>query len=215
MKLTLNNKYILTANGLSARRQAKSCRSVQVVHEDSELRRQQSRKFIREEYMIRDWREEDAPSLAKYANNKEIWQNLRDAFPHPYYIEDAERFIAMTLQQKPTTIFAIASATEEAIGGIGLTIGTDVHRYTAELGYWLAETFWGKGIMSEAINKFTDYAFKNFKLHRIYAEMYAANLASVRVLEKAGYKFEGKLRAGAFKDGVILDQFLYAKVNQL
>jgi len=160
--------------------------------------------------MIRNWQKEDAPSLTKYANNKKIWQNLRDAFPHPYYLEDAEKFIAMTLQQKPTTVFAIASATEEAIGGIGLTIGTDVHRYTAELGYWLAEPFWGKGIMTEAIKQFTTYAFENFKLHRIYAEMYTSNLASARVLEKAGYKLEGKLRASAFKDGVILDQLLYA-----
>ncbi len=88
--------------------------------------------------------------VAKYANNRNIWLNLRDGFPHPYSIDDANKFIANALAKKPETSFAIASH-KEAIGSIGLTIGKDVHRYTAELGYWLAEPFWGQGIMTEAV----------------------------------------------------------------
>ncbi len=93
------------------------------------------------EYMIRDWRRDDAPFLARYANNRKIWLNLRDAFPHPYTQEDAAIYIARSLQKVQRTAFAIATETE-AIGSIGLMPGQDVHRFTAELGYWLGEPFW-------------------------------------------------------------------------
>ena len=98
-------------------------------------------------YLIRDWRTRDSSSIAKYANNKNIWANLRDGFPHPYQLSDAERFLSYVAQQNPRTIFAIAD-NKEAIGSIGLMLGEDVHRFTAEMGYWLAEPFWNKGIMS-------------------------------------------------------------------
>jgi hypothetical protein len=98
-------------------------------------------------YIIRDWQMEDAPSIAKYANNRKIWMNLRDAFPHPYSLQDAESFISRAIEANPKTVFAIATQSE-AIGSIGLMLGKDVHRYTAEMGYWLAEPFWGKGIMT-------------------------------------------------------------------
>lgn len=169
-------------------------------------------KLIFGDYMIRDWLMDDAPSLARYANNRKIWINLRDAFPYPYAPEDAEAFLSRAMQSVPRTLFAIAAETE-AIGSIALTPGQDVHRFTAELGYWLAEPFWGKGIMAEAVKILSKYAFKEMGIHRIFAEPYTINPASARVLEKAGFVLEGIVRENAFKDGRFLDQFLYAKLN--
>jgi RimJ/RimL family protein N-acetyltransferase len=110
------------------------------------------------EYALRDWREEDAPSVAKYADNRKIWRCLRDLFPHPYRLEHAQEFIRRARAAAPPTLFAIATHTE-AIGSIGLSLGQDVHRYTAELGYWLAEPYWGKGIMTQAVQAMVEYAF--------------------------------------------------------
>lgn len=163
------------------------------------------------EYIIRDWQMEDASSIAKYANNKKIWMNLRDSFPHPYSLQDAECFISRVIERDPITIFAIATQTE-AIGSIGLTIGSDVHRFTAELGYWLAEPFWGKGIMTQAVKSLISYGIHDLRLHRIFAEPYTTNPASARVLEKAGFTCEGILRSNVFKDCKMLDQFLYSYV---
>ena len=163
--------------------------------------------------VIRDWRMDDAPSIAKYANNRKIWINLRDGFPYPYQLSDAENFLSKVAQQKPRTVFAIAND-KEAIGSIGLMLGEDVHRFTAEMGCWLAEPFWNKGIMSEVVRGFTDFAFEKFELNRIFAEPYIGNTASVRVFEKAGFVFEGTLRASVFKDGKVLDQYFYAKIRQ-
>ena len=94
-----------------------------------------------------------------------------------------------------------------------LMLGKDVHRFTAEMGYWLAEPFWNKGIMSKVVIRFVEFAFNKFALNRIFAEPYIENTSSVRVLEKAGFVLEGKLQAGVFKDGKVLDQFLYAKIR--
>ncbi|MCP4024500.1 MAG: GNAT family N-acetyltransferase [Desulfobacteraceae bacterium] len=163
-------------------------------------------------YMIRSWEKEDAPVIARYANNRNIWINLRDRFPHPYSVENANEFIANALAKEPETFFAIASL-KEAIGSIGFTFGQDVHRYTAELGYWLAEPYWNQGIMSEAIQILTEYAFEIHDLNRIYAEPYATNPTSAKVLEKAGFLYEGRLKANVHKDGRVLDQFIYAKTK--
>jgi [ribosomal protein S5]-alanine N-acetyltransferase len=162
-------------------------------------------------YSLRDWQIQDAPSIAKHANNRKIWLNLRDAFPHPYRLGDAKAFIARVNKENPVTAFAIATQWE-AIGSIGLMLGKDVHRYTAEMGYWLAEPFWGRGIMTKAVQYITAWAFRELKLHRIAAEPYATNTASHRVLEKAGFRREGVLRSSAFKDGKVLDQILYSYV---
>jgi [ribosomal protein S5]-alanine N-acetyltransferase len=162
-----------------------------------------------DEYILRDWRRDDAPSIAKYANNRKIWLNLRDGFPHPYTCQHAEEFIARAMQSTPATLFAIA-AQDEAIGSIGLMKGADVHRFTAELGYWLAEPFWGRGIMTGAVRCITTYAIEELGLHRVYAEPYTDNIASAKVLEKAGFVREGIMRSSAFKDGTFCDQFLYS-----
>jgi [ribosomal protein S5]-alanine N-acetyltransferase len=161
-------------------------------------------------YTIRDWRKGDAASIAEYANNKKVWINLRDAFPHPYTLEDAEAFLSKVMRMEPRTYFAIAS-NREAIGSIGLMPGNDVHRFTAELGYWLAEPFWGNGIMTKAVRALSEYAFDELGLHRIFAKPYTTNAASARVLEKSGFTLEGIIRAAVFKDGRILDQYSYAK----
>lgn len=161
---------------------------------------------------IRPWCEGDAKALVKYANNEKIWLNLRDSFPHPYTLENARAFLKLAADQQPATFFALANS-QEAIGAIGISLHQDVHRLTAELGYWLGESFWGKGIMTEAVQLFTEEVFKLFNLVRIYAEPFAYNQASCRVLEKAGFLFEGRLRCSAIKNQHIVDQLLYAKVR--
>jgi len=165
------------------------------------------------EYQIRDWRRDDAGAIAKYANNQNIAMQLRDGFPYPYQRSDAEAFLAGVMQQDPPTMFAIATDAE-AVGSIGLMPGHDVHRLSAELGYWLAEPFWNRGIMTMAVTHIVDYAFAALQLNRVYAEPYLTNPASARVLEKAGFVREGILRANVIKDGRVLDQFLYARVRK-
>jgi [ribosomal protein S5]-alanine N-acetyltransferase len=161
---------------------------------------------------VRPWRPTDAEALVRYANNRKIWLNLRDGFAHPYTPKDAQAFLERVTQSTPAMMFAIAT-NEEAIGGIGLSPNQDVHRLTAELGYWLAEPYWGRGIMTEVVTKLTDYALEQCGLMRVYAEPYAPYTASCRVLEKAGYTLEGRLRNSVIKDGHILDQFMYARLN--
>ena len=165
------------------------------------------------EWRLRSYRSDDAPALAKYANNRNVSRNLRDRFPYPYRIEDAEAFIRLASEQDPETIFAIASHTE-VIGGIGLELYDDVHRRSAQVGYWLGEPFWGRGIATLALRAVTDYAFTQFDLARLYAYVYEWNPASARVLEKAGYEYEGRLRKSITKDGQTIDQLLYAMVRE-
>lgn len=162
--------------------------------------------------MIRLWEESDAGALAKYANNRNIWLNLRDGFPYPYTRENAQAFLQSVSRQNPVTFYAIATQ-EKAIGGIGITLNEDVHRLTAEMGYWLGEPYWRRGIMTETVTRFTDYVFEHFDLVRVYAEPYAHNVSSCRVLEKAGFALEGRMRNSVVKDGQIADQFLYARVK--
>ena len=164
------------------------------------------------EWRLRSYRSDDAPALAKYANNRNVSRNLRDRFPYPYRVEDAEVFIRYAREQDPETIFAIASDTE-AIGGIGLELYDDVHRRSAQVGYWLGEPYWGRGIATLALRAVTDYAFIQFDLARLYAYVYEWNPASARVLEKAGYEYEGRLRKSITKDVQTIDQWLYATVR--
>ena len=162
---------------------------------------------------IRPWDAPDVTALVRHANNRNVSMRMRDAFPFPYTIADANAFLGIVARQSPVTFFAIATP-DEAIGGIGITRNADVHRLTAEMGYWLAEPFWGRGIMSETARAFSDFAFEAFGLIRIYAEPYEGNIASCRVLEKAGFTLEGRMRGNVIKDGRILDQYLYAKIRE-
>ena len=165
------------------------------------------------EYIIRNWRMKDAPTIAKYANNRKIWMNLRDAFPHPYSLQDAESFISRSIESSAKNNFAIATQSE-AIGSIGLMLGKDVHRFTAEMGYWLAEPFWGNGIMTQAVKSVTTYGIDELRLHRVFAEPYTTNQASARVLEKAGFTCEGILRSSVFKNNKVLDQFMFSYTSR-
>jgi RimJ/RimL family protein N-acetyltransferase len=159
---------------------------------------------------VRAWRSADAPSLAHHANDRRIWRNLRDRFPHPYGLSDAEAFLTMALAMTPPTYFAIA-VDEQAVGGIGYTLHDDVERVSAEIGYWLGAEYWGRGIMTAAVRGVTRFAFsQHHDLCRIYAVPFDWSTASVRVLQKAGYRLEGRMRRSAIKDGQVTDQLLYA-----
>jgi RimJ/RimL family protein N-acetyltransferase len=162
---------------------------------------------------LRPFREGDQASIARYASNRKIWLNLRDRFPHPYTEADADAWVRQVAGQDPPTQCAIEVG-GGAVGGIGITVQDDVHRRAAEIGYWLGEPFWGRGIMSEAVSAFTVYAFNTFDLCRIYATVFEWNPSSVRILEKAGYTLEGRLRKSVTKDERTIDQLLYARVRE-
>ena len=158
---------------------------------------------------IRSWRTDDLASLVAYADNRKIWLNLRDRFPHPYTRRAGREFLHGIVMQRPETAFAI-DVGGEAVGGIGFAMLHDVERVSAEIGYWLAEPFWGRGIATEALIAVTGYAIASHTLTRVYAVPFAWNAASCRVLEKAGYRLEARLRRSAIKNGVITDQLQYA-----
>jgi RimJ/RimL family protein N-acetyltransferase len=158
---------------------------------------------------IRTPRPEDAPALAKHANNRNVWRNLRDFMPHPYELADAEAFIERALAEERPTKFVI-EVEGEAAGSVGLVLRQDIERIGAELGYWLAEPYWGQGILSEAVPAFTEWAVREFGLLRVEAIVFEWNPASARVLEKAGYVREGTLRRSAVKDGQVIDRWVYA-----
>lgn len=160
-------------------------------------------------YTIRPWQHGDEASLARHANNRNVWRNLRDTFPHPYTLKDAEAWIETASAENPPRNFAIV-VEGEAAGGIGLMLKNDVYRGTAEIGYWLGEKYWGQGIMTEVVRKITDHLFANFSVHRIQAGVYEWNPASMRVLEKAGYALEARLRKSIIKDGEMIDELIYA-----
>ena len=163
---------------------------------------------------LRSLKIEDAPDLAATINNKKVLDNLRDGIPFPYTEKDAEEFISATLLAVKDTqyIFAI-TYDSKIIGNIGAFRKENAHRFTAELGYYIAEPYWGKGIMTEAIRQMIAYIFENTDIVRIFAEPYVFNEASCRVLEKVGFQFEGVLRKNAIKDGQMIDMKMYAIIK--
>jgi len=163
---------------------------------------------------IRPWAETDADSLQRHANNRHVSMHLRDRFPFPYEIEQARTFLGWIAKQPSPTVWAI-EVNGEAAGGIGIELHTDVERVSAEIGYWLGEAMWGRGIATEALTAVTAEAFKRFDITRLYALPFADHAASVRVLEKAGYVREGHLRRSAIKDGKVRDQLLFAAYRPL
>lgn len=159
--------------------------------------------------IIRPWQHGDEAALAQHANNRNVWRNLRDIFPHPYTRKDAEEWIQTAGAENPPRNFAIV-VEGEAAGGIGFILNEDVYRRTAEIGYWLGEKYWGQGIMTEVVRKITDHLFANFSVHRIQAGVYEWNPASMRVLEKAGYRLEARRPKSIIKDGATIDEMIYA-----
>ena len=162
-------------------------------------------------YRLRPYRDEDAALLAQLANDHEVSRFLRDRFPHPYRVEDAREWIERTRSESesPPLSFAIAGAASTILGGIGLERQPDVYRHSAELGYWLGRPHWGRGVATAAVIALCRYGFETLGLARIYAHVFAPNLASARVLEKAGFVLEGRCRDAVIKDGSLLDELLY------
>jgi RimJ/RimL family protein N-acetyltransferase len=165
-----------------------------------------------EQSTIRPWRMEDAQSIATHANNRKIWLMVRDVFPHPYTISDAHEFLQRAMREQ-SEMKCCVEVEAAAAGAIGVHPGEDVHRHTATIGYWLGEQFWGRGIMTEVVTAVTDFCFDNFPFRRISAEVFSSNPASARVLEKAGFTFEGRLKNHVLKDGKLLDTLLYARTR--
>ena len=164
---------------------------------------------------IRAWRIEDSQNLAKALNNKKIHDNLRDGLPFPYTVSDAESFISAMLSSDRDATYAWAITFDDiAVGSIGAFRKDNVHRLTAEIGYYVAEEYWGKGIVTRAVKLACQHIFDNTDIVRIFAEPYAHNVASCRVLEKAGFTFEGTLRKNAIKNGCLLDMNMYAIIKQ-
>ncbi len=162
--------------------------------------------------VVREWRLDDANSLVRYANDREVSKTLRDLFPHPYTISDANEFLTRTIAKAPPENFCI-EIDGAAAGGIGIHPQTDVHRFSAQIGYWIGREFWGRGIITEVVTAFVKQAFETSDLRRIYAFAYSSNPASARVLEKAGFAFEGRLKDDVYKAGEFLDSLLYAKIR--
>jgi RimJ/RimL family protein N-acetyltransferase len=161
---------------------------------------------------VRSWRRGDAAAIVQHANNRNVWVNLRDGFPHPYTPRDARAFLASVIGVRPETSFAI-DVGGAVVGGIGFRIQTDVERVGAELGYWVGEAYWGRGIATAAVRAVTEHAMATHGLLRMFALPFAPNRASARVLEKAGFALEGVMRSSAVKDGRVLDQLLYARIR--
>lgn len=163
---------------------------------------------------IRRWELTDAGALATALSNKKIQNNLRDGLPYPYTEQDGKKFISTVLAANENDTFAFAiTVNEKVIGSIGAFRQTNIHNKTAELGYYIAEEYWGKGIMTEAVKQLCDYMFSHTDIIRIYAEPFAYNIGSCRVLEKAGFQYEGTLRSNALKNGRVLDMKMYSKLK--
>ena len=159
---------------------------------------------------LRPWAETDAELLTEYFNNINIWNNLRDYIPHPYSSSDAGSFLKAQAETELPRNFAIMDG-ETFSGGIGIILGEDVYRMNVELGYWIAEPYWGKGIATEAVRLITEYAFVTFAINRILASVFEFNRTSMRVLEKNGYHLENVRRKGVLKNDFLVDEYIWVK----
>lgn len=162
--------------------------------------------------VIRQWKNEDLQELVSQANNVNVWNNLRNYFPHPYTEEHGKAWLEKVVDALPAINMAI-EADGKLAGGIGLILNGDVYIKSAEIGYWLGEQYWGKGIATEAVRQMTEYAFYYFDLVRLYAEVFETNKASMRVLEKNGYYLEGVRRKAVFKNDVLMDDYIWVKLK--
>ncbi len=158
---------------------------------------------------LRPWKIEDLESLIKYANNWNIAKNMTDKFPFPYSANHGNAFIEFATKDNPIHIFAI-DIDGVAVGGIGIHPQDDIHRKNAELGYWLGEPFWGQGIISTAIKQVLSFAFETYDIDRVFARPFGTNIASQKVLEKNNFVLEGKFEGVLVKDGILLDELIYA-----
>lgn len=166
------------------------------------------------DFRLKDWSFDYAESIAINANNKKVSNNLRDVFPYPYTMKDADYFIEDCIKNKyNNNINKAIVVDDKAVGSIGITLLNDVYRKSAEIGYWLGENYWNKGIVTEAVKIIVKEAFERFDIVRINAEIFSDNVSSKRVLEKAGFKFEGVKEKSIYKNGVLKDSLLYAYIK--
>jgi RimJ/RimL family protein N-acetyltransferase len=166
-----------------------------------------------DDWLIRDFVPDDAESIVKYANNRHVSVNLRDSFPFPYTIHDAKRWLKSVKKQNPSTSWAIASS-KEVVGGIGIHLQPDIFRQSAEIGYWLGEPFWNRGIATAAVKAVVEHTFTHFELTRVFAGVFEWNPVSSRVLEKAGFRVESRMRKAVIKDGKNIDQLMYVLLKE-
>ncbi len=164
---------------------------------------------------IRKWELSDAKDLAAALSNKKVQDNLRDGLPYPYTEQDGKEFISAMLSADENETFAFAIIVDDkVVGSIGIFRQGNIHSQTAELGYYIAEEYWGKGIMTEAVKQICEYVFGDSDIIRIYAEPFANNIASCRVLEKVGFQYEGTLRSNAVKNGKVIDMKMYSLIKE-
>jgi RimJ/RimL family protein N-acetyltransferase len=161
------------------------------------------------ESKLRSWKESDLTNLVKYANNWEIAKNLTDKFPFPYNEENGKAFIHSAIQHKTALLLAI-DVNNDAVGSIGVFPQDDIHKMNAELDYWLAEPFWNKGIITKAIQEIVSLSFNKFEINRIFARPFGSNIASQKVLEKAGFKLEARFEKTVWKNNQFEDQLIFA-----
>jgi len=165
------------------------------------------------DYILRPWRSSDLDSLVKHADNYNIAKWLTNQFPHPYTYESGKSYIEMVGKDNPAKVFAI-EIDGEAAGSIGVFPQSDIHQKSAEIGYWLSEKYWRNGIMSSAIRDIVKYGFNTFDIVRIYARPFSTNIGSQKVLEKAGFTLEAKLKKAIFKKGELMDELIYVKFKE-
>lgn len=162
---------------------------------------------------LRSIADDDHAELVRLADNKKIWKNLRDIFPHPYGDEDGTFFIKLVRKDK-TNLRSVIDVDGSFAGMIGAFPQTDVNKYTAEIGYWLGEPYWGKGVMTEAIRLKCKQVFETTEINRIFAAVFGFNKASAKTLEKNGFQFEGVAREAVFKDGEFYDELRYGLLKK-
>ena len=166
-----------------------------------------------ENYIIRNFIDDDVDSLYKYANNINVSQYLRESFPYPYSKQNALEWIYFIKQDSDKLALAIADE-HELIGGIGAIPNNDVHRFTAEIGFWLGEPFWNKGIMTKAIRVFCNYLFDAYNYNKLSANVFEGNEASKKVLQNTGFILEGILIKNIFKKNKFMDQYIYGLLKE-
>ena len=160
-------------------------------------------------FILRSLRNTDVPSFARHANNPLVSRNLTDGFPYPYTRDHAKAVIQKSMAADGPIILCI-DVGGKAVGAIGVHPQSDINRLNGELGYWLAQELWGKGIATEAVRQMVPLAFERLPIERIYARPFGSNLASQRVLQKAGFAFEAHLRGTLIKGDRVEDELIYA-----
>lgn len=162
--------------------------------------------------LLRPWREGDEESLVRHASNRQIWNNVRDFFPYPYTPRDAHSWVRSNKSYQQPNNLAV-DLNGQAIGNIGFTVKDDIYRFNAEIGYWVSQDYWGRGIMTEAVPIMTNYIFENFQVNRIFACVLEGNIGSMKVLESAGYQHEAIHRKAAIKNNQYLDEHIFSMLR--